>query len=79
MLTSGGVGWREMCFSFVLIKRQVGLSEILTRKVYWIKDITAALKLVQGYLYMEYTLRSSSKSFWNAFFEKKKKEVKSPQ
>lgn len=67
-----------MCFSFILIKRQLGHSEILTGKVRQIKDITAALNLVQGYMHKEYTLRSSSKTFWNAFFEKQKK-VKSPQ
>lgn len=74
MLTSSG----ENVFFFCFNQEKLGLSEILTRKVYWIKDITVALKLVQGYLHMEYTLRSSSKTFWNAFFEKKKK-VKSPQ
>lgn len=60
---------------FFFLTRRLGPSEIelLTKKICWMKDPIAALKFVQGYLHMEYTFRSSSKTFWFAFFGEKKK------
>lgn len=52
--------------------------KIVTRKLGWIKDPTEILKLVQGHLHIECTLRSSSKSSGMLCLEKKKK-VKEPQ
>lgn len=62
----------SFCF---LIRRRLDLCEVKmsTRKFCWIKDLTTVLKLVQGYWRVECSLRGGRKTFWYAFFEKKRK------